>query len=132
MNSCMERNQPTHLIVNRNDKFMQLLSLIPEGQCFTQRKAVDQPPEAAVPLFSLTTGSCRSALTMAAKVILTAKQNSIKFSDRELSLDNPAIIGKSGGQVPSGSDNAYFDSKVRNRRVFEEEKSKHSAAKAPR
>ena len=84
------------------------------------------------PLSSLTTGSCRSALTMAAKIILTAKQNSFKFSDRVLSLDNPAIIGRSGGHVPSGSDNAYFDSKVRSQRVFEEEKSKLSAEKASR
>ena len=74
------------------------------------------------PLFSLTTGSCRSTLTMAAKIILTAKQNSFKFSDHVLSLGNPAIIGRSGGHVPSGSDNAYFDSKVRSRWVFEEEK----------
>ena len=56
---------------------------------------------------------------MAAKIILTAKQTSLKFSDRVLSLDNPAIIGRSGGQAPSASDNAYFDSKVRRRvKVF--------------
>jgi len=49
---------------------------------------------------------------MAAKVILTAKQNSFKFSDRVLSVDNEVVIGRAGGSTSSHSDNAFFDSKV--------------------
>jgi len=49
---------------------------------------------------------------MAAKVILTAKQNSFKFSDRVLSLEDQVIIGRAGGSTSSHSDNAFFDSKV--------------------
>eukprot|EP00092_Neocalanus_flemingeri_P006535 GFUD01007045.1.p1 GENE.GFUD01007045.1~~GFUD01007045.1.p1 ORF type:complete len:448 (+),score=143.90 GFUD01007045.1:65-1345(+) len=49
---------------------------------------------------------------MAAKVILTAKQNSFKFSDRVLCLDCPVTIGRTGGQARSASDNGYFDCKV--------------------
>jgi len=49
---------------------------------------------------------------MAAKVILTAIQNSFKFSDRVLSLEDQVIIGRAGGSTSSHSDNAFFDSKV--------------------
>jgi len=49
---------------------------------------------------------------MAAKVILSAKQNSLKFSDRVLNLDNPVTIGRSGAKTSSESNNALFDSKV--------------------
>eukprot|EP00092_Neocalanus_flemingeri_P006970 GFUD01007522.1.p1 GENE.GFUD01007522.1~~GFUD01007522.1.p1 ORF type:complete len:459 (+),score=143.29 GFUD01007522.1:95-1378(+) len=49
---------------------------------------------------------------MAAKVILTAKQSSFKFSDRVLCLDCPVTIGRTGGHVRSASDNGYFDCKV--------------------
>eukprot|EP00091_Calanus_sinicus_P019519 TRINITY_DN4931_c0_g1_i4.p1 TRINITY_DN4931_c0_g1~~TRINITY_DN4931_c0_g1_i4.p1 ORF type:complete len:444 (-),score=147.93 TRINITY_DN4931_c0_g1_i4:96-1364(-) len=49
---------------------------------------------------------------MAAKIILSPRQNSFKFSDRVLSLDTPSTIGRSGGKEPSASHNAIFDSKV--------------------
>ena len=55
---------------------------------------------------------------MAAKVIINARQNSFKFSDRVLSLDSPVTIGRTGGNASSGSDNAYFDSKVSMVKVY--------------